>query len=166
MLSSFFSVALMIMMHPVHETVAEVQWNPESKCLEVSLRLSVLDEQWILREKSRESVKDIQKQNPSECYLEYLKPRFLLDAKQQTKRKQEDRARYKWIGRSEEGSHAWWHFEIHPSDGTRPEKLENRLLLDRERNYTNRVLVLEKEKPKRALTFSVKHPEAELFPRP
>lgn len=160
MFSGLLNVALLFMMHPVHETVSEVQWNPESKCLEVSLRLSVLDEQWIHREMS----KDSKKEDAKIGYLRYLKSRFLLDPA--GKKKPADHARYKWIGRSEEGSHVWWYFEVYPDDKLRPKKLENRLMFDRDKSYTNRVLILETEKPKRAITLSTKHPEAALFSNP
>ena len=42
-----------LLVHPVHETIAEIEWNDETKRLEVALRLDAIDDQWIRMNKSR-----------------------------------------------------------------------------------------------------------------
>ena len=37
-------------LHPVHETIAEIEWNNETQRLEVAVRLDAIDDQWIRRE--------------------------------------------------------------------------------------------------------------------
>lgn len=48
-LSMLLFIAAFIL-HPVHETIAEIEWNNESQRLEVAVRLDAIDDQWIRRE--------------------------------------------------------------------------------------------------------------------
>ncbi len=42
-----------LLLHPVHETISEVEWNPVTRRLEVALRLDVMDAQWLGKRVSR-----------------------------------------------------------------------------------------------------------------
>ncbi len=49
-------------MHPVHETVTEVQWNFKTHRMEVAVRLAAEDERWI-RAKMGPDAKDDETEN-------------------------------------------------------------------------------------------------------
>ena len=142
-----------LLLHPVHETVAEIEWNPQSKRLEVALRLDVLDEQW-LRKRNRRGESDGMK-----WASRYLRQHFRIAAL--PKEAQRDSTDYHWVGREEEGSHVWWFFEIEPGDQKRPEWIEQRMLLEREENYTHQILILD-QVPRRSLTLTIQRTKANL----
>ena len=148
-----FPILLVALLHPVHETVSEVEWNPTSRRLEVAMRLDVLDEQWLRRQSNaRDS-------EYSRWATAYLRRHFRITLP--AKKGEPDSARYHWIGRDEEGSHAWWYFEIEPRDGQKPTWIEVRTLLERDESYVNRILVLGRA-PRRALTLTIQQPKASL----
>ena len=150
-------LALMLL-HPVHETVAEVEWNQKSQCLEVALRMSVLDAQWIKREHAKP------KQEVEDWAVGYLRSTIRVDAKSTREQPAKSpKTKFKWIGAKQEGSHVWWFFEIHQANKQRPQTVENRFLMDRDSNYVNRFNVLG-VKPARAITFSQSKPTSVLFP--
>ena len=145
-----FTILLALLMHPIHETIAEVEWNAESKRLEVALRLSALDQQWI----ARTTAKD---ESIARWAVRYLQRHFLIaspDPKQQA-------ATYYWIGCEEKGSHRWWYFEIEPASGERPINITQKMFFERNENYVNRVVVLSGRR-RSALTCTKSKPTAKL----
>ncbi|NNE00689.1 MAG: hypothetical protein HKN47_25515 [Pirellulaceae bacterium] len=172
-----------LLMHPVHETVSEIEWNPQSGRLEVAVRLSVLDEQWIQQRHAtnREPV--------NKWAIRYLQSRFRVDPSANVKLAESPanassvaevpptntaqarrHAVYHWIGREEEGSHVWWYFEIETAKKAKPAVVEQRMLFEREDKYANRVLILGKTESKvskatvsrRAVTLTIDQPTARL----
>lgn len=141
-----------VLLHPVHETTAEIEWNDNSKRLEVALRLDVLDEQWLRKRSGR--VGDV-----SQWAIGYLKQRFRVA--EPPKRGRPDPTTYHWIGRDEEGSHVWWYFEIEPAQRSRPQWIDQRVLFEREEDYTHRILILDRV-PRSSLTLSIGRPRADL----
>lgn len=136
------------LVHPVHETVAEVEWNATDKHLEVGLRLDALDEQWLSKKLAGGKPID-------QWALPYLQSRFRIQ--EQPKADQPDTSKYRWVGRQEDGAHVWWYFEVKPSDGQRPQWIDHRVFFERNENFTNRVLILS---TRRALVFTSKRPRA------
>lgn len=132
-------------MHPVHETIAEVQWNKKSSHVEVAIRLDVLDEQWIVRQMAKENLES------DAGRLKYLSRRFRISPL--PKPGQDDQAVYRWVGRQAEGSHAWWFFEITPPEKKQPDWLEIKLLFDRHGNYQHRIVFID-EVPKRSVDLN------------
>jgi len=47
----------LLLFHPVHETIAEVEWNGKTGRIEVSIRLDAIDDQWIQKNMKRSSAK-------------------------------------------------------------------------------------------------------------
>jgi hypothetical protein len=141
-----------VLLHPVHETVAEIEWNGESKRLEVALRMDVLDEQWLRQRGGR-------RQDVSKWAIGYLRQRFrVADLPKQERR---DPTTYHWIGRDKEGSHVWWYFEIEPANQKRPTWIDQRVLFERDQDYANRILILD-QVPRRSLTLTIQGPRADL----
>jgi hypothetical protein len=159
------------MLHPVHETVSEVEWNEKTNRLEVALRLDELDEQWL--RKRADAVG-----NDSKWAIKYLRRNFrITEAKTGDDLKgaaattdapttsdagtanPTGSATYHWIGREEKGPFVWWYFEIEPVDHQRPRWIDVRLLWERNENYVNRILVLG-HKPPRAIALTIQRPKA------
>lgn len=149
----FFPLLVSLLLHPFHETVAEVEWNRETARLEVALRMDLIDEQW-LRRAVRQGI-------PSDDNWEviYLRSRFRVSEPPEPG--QPDTTKYKWIGRDEERGHVWWYFEIEPPDHMRPRWLENRMLFEKEKDQINRVVVLGGE-VKQTLVLTARRPRGEL----
>ena len=143
------SLLLTMLLHPFHETVAEIEWNEKTKRVEVALRISILDQQWIEQQSKPDAKARV-------WAVDYLKKHFQVG--RQNKR---SAARYHWVGRQTRGSHVWWYFEIELENGDRPETISQRILFDRHEGYVNRVILLGK-KSRRAVTLTIEQPEARL----
>ena len=147
-----FTLLFLLLVHPVHETFSEIEWNPKTKRLEVALRLDVLDEQWIKRQSSNvEPERNWQ--------LNYLINKFRVT--NPAERGQPATSIYHWVGRQEKGAHAWWYFEIEPADGNMPQWIQQRMLEKRESDYTHRIMVLAGS-AKRSINLSTRKNKARL----
>ena len=165
----------LLLVHPIHETLAEVEWNPNTGRVEVSLLLDGLDEEWIARHHGRES-------NQDDWRLQYLRDRFRFSlqppAAARTDREvdtevgadaldnREARQRppastYHWVGRKQEGSHVWWFFEVVIGDRQQPRWITQQTLFERDERYVNRVVILG-SKPRRTLAMTRSRSTAEL----
>lgn len=134
-----------VLVHPVHETVTEIEWNAGSGRLEVAIRLDADDERWI-REKMNADVDA----NVSDWAIEYLKKRFRVADLSESKSASKagiDPTTYHWIGRDRDGAYAWWYFEIDAGDRRRPEWFDHQVLFDREPDFLHRVLILDGTPP-------------------
>ena len=152
-LTTLFAVCLVASpVHPVHETVAEVEWNTTSKRLEVALRLDALDEQWLKQRLAAD-------QSLKQWATEYLRRKFRIQDKPGAGH--QDPSSYHWVGREQRGAHVWWFFEIEPRDHQEPTWIEQRMLFEREPNYTHRFLILD-EDSRRSYTVTPQRPKATL----
>ncbi len=145
-----------VLLHPVHETVTEAEWNVETGRLEVAVRLHALDEQWIRRQRDRETdVEDVA--------MAYVKKhiRLNMDADTDTLTRDE----YRWVGREEDGAQVWWYVEITPIDGQEPKSLRQTMLFENEKSYINRVVYLSRE-PKLAQSLTIAKPVIDLSIKP
>lgn len=140
-----------LLMHPVHETVSEIEWNSETGRLEVALRLDALDEQWLRKRLARPP------QAKGVWETTYLRDRFRIAPPPE--QHESDSTTYRWIGRDEEKGHVWWYFEIEPADKQPPTWIQQRLLFEKGENHTNRVLVLGAV-PTRTVILTMQKPQA------
>ena len=141
-----------VLLHPVHETLSEMEWNNKSKRLEVALRMHSLDEQWLRKQHSQE-------RPHSTWATDYVRKHFRISPL--PKKGKQEANKYSWIGRQTDGAHVWWYFEIESPSKLPPNWIQQTTLLEREENYTNRVLLLH-ENPKRSLSLTKKHPSQSL----
>ncbi|MDA8744064.1 hypothetical protein N9N28_05475, partial [Rubripirellula amarantea] len=141
---------LFLLMHPVHETVSEVEWNEQTKSVEVAVRFHRLDEEWILKQpvvknfgdKFNAETPELSGDEASELgrrAMGYLGRHYRFKGFQDPKAI----ALYRWIGRKEEGAHVWWYFEVVSNDKTRPTLIDLTLLFEHNQNYTHRVVFLD-----------------------
>ncbi len=153
-------IAILLMtalLHPVHETVSEVEWNPQSKRLEVAIRMHVLDEQWIRRQADREA-------DVSDVAIAYVKKCVRVGSGPESTTTEKTRDTYHWIGREEDDAYVWWYVEIEPADESEPRFLRHSMLFDHHPGYVNRVVVLSRL-PKLAQTLTIARPTMDLSPQ-
>jgi len=134
------------LLHPVHETLSEVEWNGDSKRLEVAIRLHQLDEQWLKKRYRRQGGEH---RGDSAWAMDYVSRHIRVAAL--PKVGETDDTKYRWIGRQIDGAHVWWYFEIETKEGSPPD-------------CTNRVLILN-ENPKRSLSLTKKRSRGSLKPK-
>lgn len=157
-----------LLMHPVHETFCEVQWNDETKRTEVALRLSIQDEQWIIkhhRDEQPETEADRKSQVPWQ--QRFLNRQMVFDPVAPNENQSRARATHwhasnapsRWIGRKEDGGYVWWFFEVSRKDEHPVRKIRSRLLFDLDETYQHRVLVHSTSK---AVVLTKQEPIAEL----
>ncbi|MCC9599416.1 hypothetical protein LOC67_02505 [Stieleria sp. JC731] len=131
-----------LLLHPVHETYSEIEWNQDSRCCEVAMRIHVLDEQWMRR--------SIEADIDSGWELDYLRKHVVYDrseAKTAELTSSDGKPRYtgkpiRWVGRKVEGAYAWWFYEVDCKDGRPPKTVFSNLLFDRESNYHHQFVLL------------------------
>ena len=152
----YLSLLYLMLVHPVHETVAEIQWNAKTHRMEVALRLDILDEQWLAKTHSQATTKSGATQN---WHLKYLEQKFRVTEPASSGHPLT--SSYHWIVREQKGPHVWWYFEIEPTDKTKPEWIQQRMLEDREPNYTHRILILG-DLGKRSLNLTTRKNKARL----
>ncbi|OYP36101.1 DUF6702 family protein [Rhodopirellula sp. MGV] len=149
-----------LLMHPVHETYSEIEWNEASSCCEVAMRIHGLDEQWMRRELKAEI--------GSQWQPDYLSKHVVFD---RTETEGADGKRgfsgkpIRWIGRKIEGPNVWWFFEVECKGGVPPQTVYDDLLFDREDNYHHRFTILGHKDDSGKLPSvitSKDHPEASL----
>ncbi|MCO8122264.1 hypothetical protein NHH03_10980 [Stieleria sp. TO1_6] len=137
-----------LLLHPVHETFCELEWNRRTQRVEAALRLDSLDEQWIAKRYANQTPPDDAASQPngtptapSAWQQAFLERQLMFDA---TGKGAERRSGHsiKWVGRKEDGAHVWWFFEVLCEQGVPPKTLETRLLFDREKGYHHRVNLL------------------------
>ncbi|MAI71407.1 MAG: hypothetical protein CMM01_10885 [Rhodopirellula sp.] len=149
-----FTLLCLILVHPVHETVAEIEWNSKTQRMEVALRLDILDDQWLAKKASKADGGE-----SKNWRLKYLERTFRITkpggAGQPTT------SSYDWIGKQQKGAHVWWFFEISPTDKIKPQWIQQKMLEEREPNYTHRILILNAS-GKRSLNLTTRKNKARL----
>ena len=162
--ASFAFLIATVLMHPVHETVSEIEWNSETSRMEVAIRMSALDEQWIQRRLDSSN-------GVSKWGVNYLGTTFRFDPVDKPSKSNavskplgepaKPSHRIHWVGREEEGSHVWWYVEIEPLDHKRPRMIEQRMFFERNQGYTNRVVLLG-QVPRKAITLTIQKSKTKL----
>lgn len=112
---------LLLIMHPVRETLAEIQHNPDTNRLEIALRLAIEDERVLLRRHVKTRVVD--REQTRRAALEVLSEQLRIGTREFIEQERlspgqraELSARYHWVGRETEGAHVWWFFELELRD--------------------------------------------------
>ena len=109
--------------HPYNETHAEVEYNPESGCLEVALRLDPLALEEALRRSAGQPVDLDHTTGVTALITEYLRERFQV-------REEGRLAPLHWIGKELEANEAWAYFELELESGPAGTRWENHVLFE------------------------------------
>ncbi|MEZ6118807.1 MAG: DUF6702 family protein [Pirellulaceae bacterium] len=109
--------------HPFHVSTAEANWNPESKMLEVAVKLDVLDLQNAVRQSSQTKVQITDVQAADALVQKYVRTRlqFRLGDKKEL-------AEWTWVGYEVDLKSAWLYLELPLPNGAAELKISNTLL--------------------------------------
>ena len=129
----------LLLAHPYHVSLAEMEFNAKSARWEVALRLHPGDlDAALSRQQQRRVVLENESPEAARRMAEaYLNKRFRIlgdkPARQSTLR---------WVGMEMTNKFVWWYFELQPADLPRPLRLENRVLMEIEPTQVNTVNLL------------------------
>ena len=103
--STHLSLAI-IAGHPFHVSVAELEYNPKSKCLEVALKVWPEDLEKALNRNSKEPIDLDKTPRIDDLILAYLKKHIRVSADGK------NNCKLNWIGKELEVKQAWLYFEV------------------------------------------------------
>lgn len=141
--------------HPFHTSIAETEWNAETKRLEIALRVSPEDLETALSKQSENKVRLEDSAGVDDLIVAYLNEHFML-CKPTSGDEEPQPLELKWTGKEISTKAAWLFFEIEAPDGVEGLEFTNRLLLDEGDSQINTV-VLRDGKRKTTLRFDKKH---------
>lgn len=148
------SSSLFYALHPFHVSIAEMEFDAETKKLEVALRVWPIDLEKVLRLKSKEAVDLDKTENIDELIAAYLQESFLVQ------KEDSDPIKIEWVGKEIDAKHAWLYFEI-PVDGPMDLLISNRVCFEAEPDQENTILFRHDSK-RLSLRFTHDHPQAKL----
>lgn len=119
--------------HHFATSLAEADYNPETKRLEVALSLQSSDLEWVLSRRAEKRVSLETTPKVDELVEAYIKEVF------HAKLEGGDAASFTWIGKELEPRVIWIFFELDLPDGLAGVELTNRVLMKWERDQVNTV---------------------------
>lgn len=123
------TILMALLLHPVHESLAEGQWNEDRTALQVSLRLSPRDLDEVLSKRQNRAIR-LEKETPADTEKllgDYLVDRFFLDSSPAADNLENPaasdarRKRFRWVGVEREVRFVWVYFEIEPPISAAPQ---------------------------------------------
>lgn len=131
--------------HPFHTSVAECDWNPQSKRWEISLRVHAGDIEIALTQFAGKKL-NIESDESQKTICEYLSNRFRISGQSAARslkptdfasstisdktQSSEVGNRLHWLGQELEGNWAWFYFEMEPSADLESPVLVSQLLTE------------------------------------
>jgi len=122
-------ILMALLLHPVHESLAEGQWNADRTALQVSLRLAPRDLDEVLSKRQKRAIR-LEKESPADTeklLVDYLVDRFFLDSSTAAENLEDPaasdarRKRFRWVGVEREVRFVWVYFEIQPPISAGPQ---------------------------------------------
>jgi hypothetical protein len=145
------SVAQRASAHPFHVSIAEAEWNAESKRLEVAMRVAPEDLEAALTNRAETKVRLEETEDVDKQITDYLNDHFTL-RKPETEDEEAKPLELHWIGKEVTTKSAWLYFEIDAPDGVAGLELTNRVFVNEEETQINTVVIRE-GKQKTTLRF-------------
>jgi hypothetical protein len=151
--------------HPFHTSLTEIDWNPESGCWEVGMRLLASDLELALQGVETNARLDLQRlDDPAvlqrlqdyihrSCYLTHVNSnshiatevstdlKSSLSSKSNIMEGLQSASELRWAGTEEEGSWIWLYFELCPSRADGCLRLVHRVLTDVNEDQMNIVSI-------------------------
>jgi hypothetical protein len=142
--------------HPFHVSIAEAEYKPESRLLEVALRLHPSDlEQSVRRLSGKRVVLENDEADPQ--IIVWLRRNFMV------KTQDGEAAEIRWVGKEVSVKHAWLYFEVSLPGGLEGAEFTNRIFFELLSDQVNTInfregdqkatLHFTRTRPRRTLTF-------------
>ncbi|MEM6471980.1 MAG: hypothetical protein AAF802_20640 [Planctomycetota bacterium] len=169
MMSILLFLTAAVLTHPFHATSAEMQWNEQTRCVEVAWRLDMLDERWLKKQAERRSGAD---ELNDDWPIGVLRRRIWFDPKPRKAVGNSvsssaasgayESKPLRWVGQKEEGAYVWWFFEVVCEEAVPPQGVLTTMLFDRDHSYQHRFVILndELEEAKRAFDLTKREPRS------
>jgi hypothetical protein len=187
--SLWTTLAAGMLLHPVHATLTEVEWNSKTERLEVGLRLDRLDEQRIAKRLGVKVDDEGGGKDVGHWRAAFLRDHLWFDpqadgasadgasadgasARDRDESDNSDTPQdwsglpIRWVGRQSDGGYVWWFFEVIAEDGQPPSAVRTRLLFDHQPDYEHRIVVLNRsaavDGKRRSVVLTKQQPQAPL----
>ena len=141
--------------HPFHVSLAEVEFNPKSKNLEIALRVWPNDLERAIQIQNKKKINIEKAKNADELILKYLELAFVvkgLDGKA---------AKIKWVGKEISIKEAWLYFEVPMPKGVDGITFENRICFEVLDDQVN-TIIFRSGKKRLSLKFTANSPKSKL----
>ncbi len=118
--------------HPFHASLAEVEWNAETGCLEVAVRVNPDDLETTLREAVG---KRIVLERESEASLDHLLAQYVTDSfrvtpRNNSRRRPGEPIKPRWVGYELTTRYVWLYFELPAPVGTTALDIEQTMFVE------------------------------------
>jgi hypothetical protein len=147
-----FAMAERAAAHPFHVSVAEAEWNAETKRLEVAMRVAPEDLESALTNRAETKVKLEESEDVDQQITDYLNAHFTLRTPKAEDDEEAKPLELHWLGKEISTKSAWLYFEIEAPDGVAGLELTNSMFVQEEETQINTVVVRE-GKQKTTLRF-------------
>lgn len=139
--------------HPFHVSLAEAEWNAESKKLEIALRLHPTDLEDALSQRAKQRISLETTEDVDSLIRDYLAEAFVVTDTDDTP------ATLEWVGKEIEVTWAWVYFEIPLQAGPDGVTIRNAVFFELLEDQAN-LITLRSGKQRHSLTFTRDDPEA------
>jgi Domain of unknown function (DUF6702) len=150
LIASTFMI-IQVYSHPFHITIAEAEYNPDSKKLEISMRIyQPLDLELILSKRIEKPVNLEKTANIDDLIADYLSDVFIVEYPDTT------RAKIEYIGKEVTLKTVWIYFEVELKNGPEDMSFRDRILFEIESDQTNSI-IFRHGKRRRSLFFNTQN---------
>lgn len=153
-----FAVVLLLLVsgrssaHPVHASLAEAEWKPATKTLEVALKVQPIDLEQALERRTKKPIDLDKTKGVDDLIQAYLKDVFVV--KDATGKE----LKLNWVGKEINVKEGWIYFEVPLEKGLDGVKFSNRLFFELNEGEVN-TMTFKEGKKRKSLTFSHSKPE-------
>lgn len=143
------TIAVPVLAHPAHVTLAEAEWNEETGKLEVALQVRPYDLEQALRLMTKQAVDLDKTDNIDDVIQTYLNRSVVLT-------KGKEAARLQWVGKEVNARDAWLYFEVPLPGGLAGWKMRHTVFFETLPNQVNTVTFRHGQR-KQSLSFTQDH---------
>lgn len=128
--------------HPFHTSMAEMEYNPETKRLEVALRLYIVDCETVLTKLNGKPVQIGDEANRDKLLQKYLETRFRIEPTAVVKPKvgkksKPSKSTINFVGSEIDKAYVWAYFELTPPAKSKEFSLRNDVFVEVQPEQTN-----------------------------
>lgn len=105
--------------HPFYASIAEMEWNRETGCLEVAVRLDPEDLEAALRMSCGRRIVLEKEPKLDELLATYTQKSFFVRPRLSENGRKQNPVKLKWVGHELTPTYVWIYFELPLPDGTR-----------------------------------------------
>lgn len=132
--------------HPFHVSIAEAEFNSETKCLEVALKVYPGDLERALQSMTGRPIRLEKTDQVDKLIVAYLQRTFSVV-------RDDQQAAMKWVGKELSIKDAWLYFELELPDGLEGSQISQQVFFELQADQAN-TITFRRGKSRKSLTFS------------